>query len=82
MRGVTRWTIGKATATGHRFEHRAEWWRFEDAETSKVYFWNVATACCSPYSVAQYLDKTAAWRPLDIHPDWRTWDGATTKGNK
>lgn len=30
---------------------------------------------------AEYLDRTQAWRPLDLHPDWRPWPGATTEGN-
>lgn len=37
------------------------------------------TACLTP---DKYIARTQAWRPLDLHPDWRTWDGATTKGNK
>lgn len=44
----------------------------------------VAVAICNTttgMSVQQYIARTQAWRPLDIHPDWRTWEGAT-KGNK
>ena len=53
--------------------------------------WRVVAAICPaignepPYAASmRYLDRTQAWRPLDIHPDWRTWEGATTqtKGSK
>lgn len=45
---------------------------------------HLATLLCrmSRRGPTEYLDNTQTWRPLDIHPDWRTWDGATTKGNK
>lgn len=42
----------------------------------------VARHICYPMTPSVYIARTQAWRPLDIHPDWRTWDGATTKGNK
>lgn len=30
----------------------------------------------------KYLDRTQAWRPLDIHPDWAVWPGAISKKSK
>ena len=74
---VTRWTsVGsydKAYRTKTGYQSQWSW-----ASTLALSICHAA-ARRTPH---QYLTMTQAWRPLDLHPDWRTWDGATTKGNK
>ena len=43
----------------------------------------VSIAICGTagMSPAQYIARTEAWRPLDLHKDWLTWPGATTRGS-
>ena len=43
----------------------------------------VSIAICgtSGMSPTQYIARTEGWRPLDLHKDWLTWPGATTRGN-
>lgn len=73
---VTKWIVGKAVQ--HQTEGMVRYVT-RDAEPC-----DIARHIVKPYNIAQYLDMTQAWRPLDIHPDWRTWEGATTqtKGSK
>lgn len=74
MKGVTRWTIGKAGCRGNRIVARASKLQPHLYDHARA----ILAACVAPYTMADYLNRTQAWRPLDIHPDWRTWDGAQT----
>lgn len=82
--GVRRWFSGKMSGiqsdgVGY-FKSRPK--ANNDCCSDRWYSAAVANLLCFPKTRKQYLDITQAWRPLDIHPDWRVWDGATTKGNK
>lgn len=79
---ITRYMIMKLDWRGARRVLKAE--PLQPWGAGRVHAANVASAVCSTgtvHSVAEYLDRTQAWRPLDLHPDWRPWPGATTKGN-
>lgn len=58
--GITRWI---ATPIATRATH---------AETVSAAICHVTTRL----TPKQYIARTEAWRPLDIHPDWLVWDGS------
>lgn len=64
--GVTRWI---ATPISTRATH---------AETVSAAICHITTRL----TPKQYIARTEAWRPLDIHPDWLVWDGSKQKKGK
>ena len=83
--GVRRWyvarLIGNISGDGSGYYYMSKPSANNDCVSDRGYTSSVADLLCYPRYRKQYLDRTQAWRPLDIHPDWRVWDGAT-KGNK